>query len=84
MVLRIENLLSQKKVTAAEMCRACGLNKSTFYFWKKGTSPNVEALVSVSKYLGVSLDYLVTGSEPDAVERIPEDLQQVIDKYAKR
>lgn len=42
--------------------------------------PSLHTAYLLSKELNVSLEYLITGVEP--FEKIPDDLQNVINKYA--
>lgn len=84
-------LLDEKGVTAYKVGKATGIGGSTFTDWKTGRSvPKQEKLQKIADYFGVSLDYLMTGSDSkysdtDALldVRISEDaeLKEAIKKY---
>ena len=62
---RIEALVAAKRVSKEKFYEACGINRSTWYYWKKGkTSPNNSTIVRIADYLGVSPDYLRFGISP--------------------
>lgn len=57
-------LLSEKGVTAYKVGKETGIASSTFTDWKTGRSvPKQEKLQKIADYFGVSLDYLMTGSD---------------------
>lgn len=58
-------LLNEKGVTAYKVGKATGIAGSTFTDWKNGRSvPKQEKLQKIADYFGVSLEYLMTGKEP--------------------
>lgn len=60
-------LLGEKGVTAYKVGKETGIASSTFTDWKTGRSvPKQEKLQKIADYFGVSLDYLMTGKEPNA------------------
>lgn len=84
-------LLTEKGVTAYKVGKETGIASSTFTDWKTGRSvPKQEKLQKIADYFGVSLDYLMTGSDKkysseDALldVRISEDfeLKEALKKY---
>lgn len=59
-------LLDEKGVTAYKVGKETGIASSTFTDWKTGRSvPKQEKLQKIADYFGVSLDYLMTGKEPN-------------------
>ncbi len=65
-------LLKQKGLKAADVCRATGIKSPVFSEWKKGKSkPNTEKLIKIANFLGVSVEYLMTGKE-EVKEKAPE------------
>lgn len=54
-----EQLLAEKGVTVAEVCRATGIRQSTMSNWKKRNNhPSPENAKKIADYFGVSVDYL--------------------------
>lgn len=52
-------LLKQKNVKAADVCRATGLPSSLFSEWKRGkSSPKIDKLKKIADYFDVTTDYL--------------------------
>lgn len=53
-------LLKKKGVSASELARECGFDKSTISKWKKkGMNPSINLLVKICKYLDVSIEYFL-------------------------
>lgn len=89
---RLETIVS--KIGHRAFARMCGLSETALRKYINGEStPNIERLISISKAAGVSIDWLVTGSEPlhsderesnlheNAPVQIPEiSILKVIDK----
>lgn len=81
---RIDFLLKQKKLSRVNLNADCGLPKNLIAQWKqRGTIPSADIAVKIANYLNTSVEYLVTGSEPGIKTKIPEDLQEIINKYAE-
>ncbi len=61
-----ERLLQEKGLKAADVSRATGIKSPVFSEWKKGKSkPNTEKMIKIAKFLDVSVEYLMTGKEPN-------------------
>lgn len=68
----IDELQVQKKKTT-ELCKAAGIANSTFSTWKKeNREPQLKYIPSIAKFLGVSIDYLLTGEEAESYYFDPE------------
>lgn len=88
---RYQKLLDEKGLKNADVSRATGISNMTLSDWKNGKStPKQDKLMKIADYFGVSLDYLMTGSDKkysteDALldVRISEDweLKEAIKKY---
>lgn len=62
-------LLKEKGLKAADVTRATGIKSPVFSEWKKGKSkPNTEKMIKIANFLGVSVEYLTTGKEPEINE----------------
>ena len=57
-------LLEEKGLKAADVTRATGIKSPVFSEWKKGKSRlNTEKMIKIANFLGVSIEYLLTGNE---------------------
>lgn len=62
-------LLEKKGLKAADVTRATGIKSPVFSEWKKGKSkPNIEKMIKIANFLGVSVEYLTTGKEKEGGE----------------
>lgn len=62
-------LRDEKKLKDADVVRGTGITKSTFSDWKNGRSePKRDKLQKIADYFGVTVDYLMTGKEPERKE----------------
>lgn len=59
-------LRDAKELKDAEIAKKAGITRSTFSDWKNGRStPKHEKLIKIADVLGVSIEYLTTGKEPE-------------------
>ena len=69
-VEKIDQLLADRGISAARMCRELGFSSGLYSQWRKRTQlPSAEKLRKISAYFGVSVDYLLNtrpGDERDA------------------
>lgn len=73
-----EKLLNEKGVTAYRVSQETKVGRSTFTDWKKGRSePKGEKLQKIADYFGVSVDYLMTGKEPE-LANYPEQAEMLV------
>ena len=62
---RIDKILTERKISGAQLSRDLGISKSFMTELRKGRAKSItlENAVAVSDYLGVSLDHLARGEE---------------------
>lgn len=61
---RIYETLNQKDKRAYELCEKLGVRTSTMSTWKaRQNDPPARYMKTIADFLGVSLDYLLTGEE---------------------
>lgn len=73
---RTNDLLKQQGNTQLELCTTCEINHQTFRGWiVHGTYPNALQVVKIAKFLNTSVEYLVTGIEPDTSKLELEQLK---------
>jgi len=73
---RIKELANAKGLSLPNLESELGFGSGTIVKWDKST-PNVDKLQKVANYLGVSIDYLVTGE-------IEDEQNKIIYEYAKK
>ena len=61
-----QELLDKKGLKNSDVSRATGISNMTLSDWKRGkTKPKTENIRKLADFLGVSVDYLTTGKEPE-------------------
>lgn len=68
---RIDSLLARDKIRRADLVRFTGISEGTIRGWYKGQMPSAETLYKVAKYFNVTVEWLLTGNNPDGRE-IPQ------------
>jgi transcriptional regulator with XRE-family HTH domain len=64
---RVITLIKEKKTTQKKAAAACGVNLRTFQNWiYKNLFPTVNEGYYLARFLGVSVEYLVTGREGES------------------
>lgn len=59
-------LIQERSITPYKVSKDTGVSQSTLSDWKRGVStPKQDKLQKIADYLGVSIDYLMTGEEKD-------------------
>ena len=73
---RIDKVLSEKKISVAELSRQVGLAQASIIGWKNGSIPRADIAVRLAKILDTSVEYLISGIEltnPENGKTIPSD-----------
>ncbi|MBR0031424.1 MAG: helix-turn-helix transcriptional regulator [Treponema sp.] len=61
---RVEQILIQRSITPTDFCKEMGVSHQNYYDWKKkGATPNAMTALKVAQYLGVTVEYLLTGKD---------------------
>ena len=62
------DLCELRNVTPYRVAKECGFSGVSLSDWKSGKStPNADKLVKIARYLGTTVEYLVTGETSDPV-----------------
>ena len=88
-------LLEEKGLKAADVTRGTGIKSPVFSEWKKGKSkPNTEKMIKIANFLGVSVEYLMTGKESSKEKEseltarderdIAKDLRNIMEKLENK
>ena len=78
---RLYQLRRERGISQEELANIIGVSRQAVQKWESGASqPNIDNLVAISEYFGVTLDYLLKGDEPGwEASDIPfEDTSQVV------
>ena len=73
MITRIEKMLNEQGIKRSTMLADLDIPSSTFSTWKKkGSDPDLKSVIKLANYLGVSMDYILTG-EKENIQKIELD-----------
>ena len=62
---RLYQLRRERGISQEELANIIGVSRQAVQKWESGASqPNIDNLVAISEYFGVTLDYLLKGDEP--------------------
>ena len=70
---QLENLCKIKGIKPSNLVESLGMSKGTMSNWKKGGTPNADAVVRIAEHFGVTTDYLLTGKETSSIPISQED-----------
>ena len=70
-----KSLVKERRISLNKIIRECGLGQNFFINWKnQNTLPRPENLQKIADCLGVSVDYLMLGYEPESTAIIMNDV----------
>ncbi len=79
---RIFNILKEKKLKQKDLAAYTGISTSAISAWNKNnTNPAAESISTIADFLGVSIEYLLTGKEKSP--SLPNDEQELLSYYKK-
>ena len=78
---RIFMVLKQKRLKQKDLAAFTGISTSAISAWNKNNvNPAAESLSTIADFLGVSLNFLITGQEAQLT--VPEDINKLIVNYS--
>ena len=77
-VIRFAKILENSKITNSEVTKLAEISKNNIGNYKNGQIPNATTLYKLSQIFGVSMEYLLTGKEP---EDLTQDERKLVDLY---
>lgn len=82
---RLESLLKERQITAYKLAKEIGVAQTQVSSWKRGNLPSFENVVTLSAYFQVSIDYLMTGEQASADNRLylTEKERDLIEQFRK-
>lgn len=79
---RIYQILDQKDKKAVDLCNVLEIRTSTMSTWKmRVNDPPAKYMKTIANFLGVSLDYLLTGEEAPAKKTTSSDEDEFLELY---
>ena len=73
-----EELIRQKGIKPSDVAKATGLRHALFTDWKMGRyTPKVDKLKLIADYLGVTVEYLMTGEETEQTYYFNDDAREL-------
>ena len=80
---RIVETLDEKRLMAVDLCRTLKISTSTFSTWKiRHNDPPASYMPTIARFLGVSLDYLLTGVDPPKARDLSTQETDLLDLFA--
>ena len=74
-----EKIRNEKGFRDSDVCKGTGISSATMSEWKKGRyTPKLDKLTRIAEFLGVSVEYIRTGTEPGARHTDTERIAQWI------
>lgn len=79
---RIYELYDQKGKKPYELCNYLGITQSTMSSWKtRHKNPAADQLEPIAKFFGVSVEYLVTGNEPEPIRYTTKQEDELLELF---
>jgi transcriptional regulator with XRE-family HTH domain len=79
--LNLKAVIKARGMTAKQVSDATGIPRTTLSEWINGREPTAsEVIIKLSRFLGVSVEYLITGREPE-VDLVNEIIGHGSDEY---
>lgn len=73
---RIQYLRQKAGLTQSQLAKQLNISASTEGMYEQGRrTPNLDTLIAIAKVFGVSLDYLITGSDFKNPDAVPEEVR---------
>ena len=78
---RFESLLRSRKLTKAAIADNLGIRRQIFTEWKtNGNLPRMDIATKIAQFLGVSVEYLLTGINEEK-NSITDEEMEIVNKY---
>ena len=78
-------LLNDRGIRPSDVSKSTGVPASTLSDWKNGKStPKQDKLQTIADYFGVSIDYLMTGKDPEIEDKYGAEVTHLFAKIRIR
>ncbi|MDO4306024.1 MAG: helix-turn-helix domain-containing protein [Eubacteriales bacterium] len=79
---RISQTLKERNKMAVDLCKALDIQTSTMSTWKaRKNDPPARYMPTIANFLGVSLEYLLTGKEAPAVQKTTSTEDELLELF---
>lgn len=80
----LKQLMKERKISLRELAKSTAIQPSTLSGWNNGSSPrDLSEVCQCARYLGVSMEYLLFGEEPDSLPLEQLLTEKVFDGFLK-
>jgi len=82
---RVKHLVKESNLSLQEFLFSVGIKQSSYYSLQQaGNLPRADEALAIAQALGVTVEYLVSGKEPEnSKKEVLDDLQAVINRHRK-
>lgn len=75
---RIKELMNDRQINARQLTSELGISSSSLTDWNKGkSSPSLDAVIKISDYFDVSIDYLVHGKNTPTIRELDSSVHNL-------
>jgi len=79
----LKDIIKKKRLTISQISKETGLPTSSLSEWLQGRQPTLsEPVLKLARYLGVSLEYLITGKNIEE-QTIEDILKHTVEEYTQ-
>lgn len=79
---RITQTLKDRDKMAVDLCKVLNIQTSTMSTWKtRKKDPPARYMPTIANFLGVSLEYLLTGVEPPAIQKTTDTEDELLELF---
>ena len=79
---RIDSELKKKMLKRLALCESIGIAPNSIAIWlKRGTIPGGDVCLKIARYLGVGLEWLITGEEEGQEGSLSEEEQELLSSW---
>ncbi len=84
-MIKLLELRTERELSQRQMAKALNISQGTYYNWENNiTQPSIEQLLTLAKFFGVSVDYLIGNSDDFGVikyDELFEDKKSILSLY---
>lgn len=84
---RLLEICTNKGLKITPLVKSCGGSTGSIGNWKNGATPNCDIVIKLAAHLNVSIDYLLTGKDPNTIpfptpsSNLSQDDTEILDLF---